>query len=473
MKNPKFNVVLIVFFSLFIITPVKAHANTDVVIEKLDKIISSSKANIGIEITSLSKGDTIFKLNSDELMNPASVTKIVTAATALKYLEPDYRFRTRFFIDNKLPNGYVQTLFIKGEGDPSIVMEQLPKISEDVYKIGIRKIGGIVIDDTFFDSNDPPGITRRSYEDTIHTSAMSLDFNRLAITIAPGAKVGAPANITTDTGDSYIKINNQTTTVKQRRGGIQVVVPTKESSQSELNILVKGRISIKSRPQTTYRLVPSSPLLFGSTLKALLEQKGITVDGGIARGKVSTSAKPVLDELSKPLSIILQDMNKFSNNFIAEQILKVLGAKLHSTPGSTEKGVMVVKKYLSGLGIKESSYTLVNGSGLTYENRLSASQIIKILKDMYGDRKLWADFVESLSIAGIDGTIARRHKSPLLIGKMRAKTGTLAGVSTLAGVLPSANGEIIGFAILINKANAAISHGIQDQIVKVLAEFSR
>lgn len=453
----------------------QASASPATTVDGIQRAIMTNKAEVGVEVVSLTKGDAIFRSNADIPMNPASVTKLVITAGALKYLGPDYRFRTQFFYDAKSGNGYVPTLYIKGRGDPSMVIENLTEVARNVVQTGIRKVGKIVVDDTFFDLNDPPGLMRGARTvDGVHTGALSLDFNEVEFTVTPG-KPGGPATIKANAGGAILKIVNKTVTSggKKGRNGIQITMPPTDPQANEIPVIVTGQISANARPLITYRPIYSAALFFGATFRDLLEQNHVVVESGPVSGNVPEGMRPFREEFSKPLSVILQDMNKFSNNFIAEQILKTLGAELGGLPGSTQKGIAVLRKYFADLGIRDNNFYIVNGSGLTYDNRITPTQIIVLIRDMFHNGRAWIPFVESLSIAGVDGTIRHRHRSPLLIGRMRAKTGTLANVSTLAGVLPSSNGEVMAFAIFVNNANASIGHTIQDQIVQAVAEFSR
>jgi D-alanyl-D-alanine carboxypeptidase/D-alanyl-D-alanine-endopeptidase (penicillin-binding protein 4) len=183
----------------------------------------------------------------------------------------------------------------------------------------------------------------------------------------------------------------------------------------------------------------------------------------------------LLDSVSKPLALIVRDMNKYSNNFVAEQLVKTLAAEIAGAPGSTAKGMRVIANYLDQMGIKPGSYRLVNGSGLTRDNRISASALITVLANAFTDFRIAPEVMSSFSIAGVDGTTAKRQTSKKVKGLARAKTGTLSGVSTLVGAIPSETGEMIGYAILMN-GNAidwVSSHKIQDSMLNAMAGFTR
>ena len=207
----------------------------------------------------------------------------------------------------------------------------------------------------------------------------------------------------------------------------------------------------------------------------MLAQNGITVSGNTRRGKAPASAIVLLDDKSKPLSVILRSMNKFSNNFIAEQVTKHMGAVRYGRPASTAKGIKVMNNYLESIGLRRDSLTIENGSGLSSKTELSSMQMVHVLVAAYQNFAIQPEFIASLPIAGIDGTARRFKVAPRVRGFARAKTGTLNGVSALAGYVPLSNGRIAAFAILGNglKTGADGARRKQMEVVKAIAEASQ
>jgi D-alanyl-D-alanine carboxypeptidase/D-alanyl-D-alanine-endopeptidase (penicillin-binding protein 4) len=183
----------------------------------------------------------------------------------------------------------------------------------------------------------------------------------------------------------------------------------------------------------------------------------------------------MLKQQSKPLSEIVRDMNKFSNNFIAEQLVKHLGAVKKGLPGSTAKGIDVMENFLQSWGVPRGTYMLENGSGLSSSSRISAAHLARVLAVAYKNRSTHPDFIESLSILGTDGTMKNWHFAPELVGWLRAKTGSLANVSALAGYVPMRNGEIAAFAILANgfRKGKYSAHEAELMITQAIAEAGR
>ena len=178
---------------------------------------------------------------------------------------------------------------------------------------------------------------------------------------------------------------------------------------------------------------------------------------------------------SLPLREIVTLMNKFSNNFIAESLVKTLGREFKGAPGTTEKGIAVIMEEATKLDINTSGFNLVSGSGLTRENRTSARQFVKLLNAAYLDFDVLPELLSSLPIAGKDGTLRRRLSGTSAYGRLRAKTGSIDGVSALAGVVQSRNGELLAFAVIMNdKAKVpGAMHPWQNYFAQTLADFNR
>ena len=425
-----------------------------------------------IVVADAASGKIIATYQPDLKLNPASCAKIITAASALAALGPDYRFHTRFLADRALnEGGAVGTLYVSGNGDPMLVGEDLWRMARNLKNSGLKRVtGGIVIDDSFFDSHyypGRPGGQTRAY--AAKTSAVAVNFNSVAIRIAPGRKAGSPGAVAIEPLTDYFRLVNKTVT-----GGSRRISITLKPGQGRETIVVAGRVPTRMKPKLYYKRVHDPLAYAGSLIRLVLVQNGIEVEGKIRRGRVPAGAVEILSEPSKPLAVLVRNMNKFSNNFIAEQILKHLGAVRYGRPGSTAKGLMAVGHYLESIGIPRGSYELENGSGLSERTKISARQLVRVLVAAFGDFAMRPEFVTSLPIAGVDGTARHFGPAPEVRGLARAKTGTLGGVSSLAGYVPTANGRIAAFAILSNglKRGADEARRSQMKIVRVISETS-
>ena len=219
----------------------------------------------------------------------------------------------------------------------------------------------------------------------------------------------------------------------------------------------------------------SRALACGYLLKNELEQKGIEVTGNVVPGTVPLDARMVAKHLSPPLADILKLMNKPSNNWIAELLFKTIGAEVVGEPGTWQKGTDAINEFLEEITGEPPAHRFVDGSGLSRYNLLNAELLTQLLVSMHHDFKLMPEFLTSLPIAGVDGTLRNRMQGMLGEQVLRAKTGTLSGVSALAGYTTTADDEVVAFGILISHyvGSATPARDIQDQIGSYLTGFSR
>jgi D-alanyl-D-alanine carboxypeptidase/D-alanyl-D-alanine-endopeptidase (penicillin-binding protein 4) len=219
----------------------------------------------------------------------------------------------------------------------------------------------------------------------------------------------------------------------------------------------------------------SRALACGHLLKTTLMEKGVNVMGDVVPGTVSSDAHSVAKHLSPPLADILKLMNKPSDNWIAELLFKTIGAEVIGEPGTWKKGREVVTGLLEEIMDEPPAHRFVDGSGLSRYNLLNADLLTKLLVYMYHNFELMPEFLASLPIAGVDGTLKSRMQGVSAEKVLRAKTGTLSGVSALAGYTVTADDEVFAFGILISHyvGPARSARNIQDKIGNYLTGFSR
>ncbi|MDE0084621.1 MAG: D-alanyl-D-alanine carboxypeptidase/D-alanyl-D-alanine-endopeptidase [Candidatus Poribacteria bacterium] len=219
----------------------------------------------------------------------------------------------------------------------------------------------------------------------------------------------------------------------------------------------------------------SRAIACGYLLKTTLTQKGINVMGEVVSGTVPSEANRVAAHLSPPLADIIKLMNKPSNNWIAEFLFKTIGAEVKGEPGTWKKGRETVTEFLDEILGEPPAHRFVDGSGLSRYNLLNVELLTKLLVYMYSNFELAPEFMTSLPIAGVDGTLRNRMQGMYAEKTLRAKTGTLSGVSALAGYTTTADREVLAFGILVSHyvGSAATARGIQDKIGNYLTQFSQ
>lgn len=449
--------------------------------KKVKKILSSSclrKNNFGVKIYSLDRGESLFELRGEKLFVPASNLKVLTTAVALETLGPNYRFPTRLYTDGTLKDEVLNgNLYIKGYGDPKLVTEQMWLLVNELKNLPVRKItGNIIGDDTFFDSQKRvktwiknPGA--QAYEAPL--GALSFNFNTVQADVSPGPKAGSKPRIVIEPDTEYTTLDNQGKTLKPGKRSRLIVNRLKRDDSDE--ITVSGGIRL-DQPRARYFLNITDPTQYTlNVLKKYLGHVGIQFRGNIEKGMVPETAKEILTHESEPLTLALQGLNKFSNNFVAEQILKTIGAEKYGEPGTTLKGLKAFEEYLMALGYRPDQYNVLDGSGLSRQNKLSPQLIVDVLRNVKNDLGVYPEFVSALGVMGVDGNVKNRMRGVKSSERARVKTGTLNFVSALSGYFQSRDGETFAFSILMNdlKCSNGRIKKLQDQIIREGLHFRR
>lgn len=435
-----------------------------------------AKAKVGVDVVDIDSGKTLYARNDAGLFNPASNVKLFTTAAALALLGPEYRWKTIVYADGPLAGGVLEgRLYLKGHGDPSLVVEDLWRVVTDLYAAGLRRVAGdLVVDDTFFDNvRVGPGFEQKQEDLPFRApaGALSLNYNAVGVHVMPGGGDAAPARVVVDPQTPYFTIVNEARTVAAGRTTITVEA---RETPGHTELRVTGRIRIGDPPQILYRRVAHPDLFTASAFAELLARRGIKLAGAIVRDATPPTARALSAHYSQPLGVVVRDVNKRSNNFMAEQILKTLGAETGGRPGTWQKGIDAVAGFLEQLGIARKDYKMTNGSGLYKSNLFSPAQLTTLLRVAYKDFRFAADFIGSLALAGADGTVSHRMEGGLAERYVRAKTGTLAGVSCLAGYAGAPGHAPLAFAILMNDVpdpSTARARQAQDAIAEALVAY--
>ena len=411
-----------------------------------------TSARASVEVVSLDDGSVIYSRSADDQLNPASNTKLVTAAAALLRLGPEFRFTTDFLADRPPDaHGRVGTLYVKGRGDPTLNTERLYGLAADLWHRGVRQVGEIVLDDSYFDAEKwGPGWEQETSDKAYAApvGALSLNHNAVAIYVSPGAKPGQRARVELEPDADCFVLQNNVATV--REDAHRKLRPHTFAEGDRTRVAIEGRLPARSEPVVFFRRVTHPAMYFGHTLRLALKQRGIRVGPRVRLGAAPASVALLASYDSDELSDVVRDMNKASSNFIAEMLVKTLGAELKGAPGTWPKGIAVTQDLLAELGIARGSYQLRNGSGLNDTNRFSAHQMITLLTAVWKRFPVAAEFVSSLGIAARDGTMRLRMEGTDAAGRLRAKTGTLEKVTALSGFVQSVGGERFAFSVLVN-----------------------
>ncbi len=459
-------------------------AATQKVAAAIDKILGgkAKQLDYGIAAMSLTQGDLIYEKNGDKLLIPASVNKIFTAYAALKKLKPTAVFKTGIYAVGTIRDGKLTgDLYLKGGGDPSLVSERMWMLVNELVRSGIKSItGNLFADSSYYDEEKTPESRPKYLKDQAYNApigALSFNFNVTTIYVRPGDLPGSAPIIFTDPDNSYIDVVNQATTGPA--GGKNTInVNRTNFVEGDIGdtVLLRGSIPLEHKELRFYRNIVNPALYTAHMFRTFWEQRGFKLTGHVQEGTVPLDkAKLVLEFESLPLWHIVWGMNKFSNNFVADQIMKKVGAEVWGPPGTMAKGVTALADALEDIGIKKGSYEIQDGSGLTRNTKVTAKQILAVLAASYKDFGMSSEFTSSLGIAGDDGTLRNRFPGSHVAGLLRGKTGTLDGVTALAGYVPTDEGELLAFAVLLNDPKVKFGRMTPwaDQIALALSKFSR
>ena len=419
---------------------------------------------IGLAVSDISPSEDIQKENSfyffhneDKLFIPASLSKIVTASALFHYFKPSHQFET-FFVSEKRPDeegNLKSNLYIKGGGDPSFVSESLWNLVNNLKRSGLKNIeGDLILDDSLFKNFSKKEFSSdRSYNSLI--SALSFNWNTVNVYIRPGRKLHHPAQIFIDPENGgYIQVKNQTRT----KGRIRSVrVRRKPGPQGDI-IQVTGSLPLNTKEYVVYKNVTRPTFWTGGNVQEFLKRRGIHIKGQMLKGESPSSAHILASYKGRNLFRLVQDMMKFSSNFLADMLAVQLSLLKGEKRGSLEKGVHWIRLYMEQNGIKD--YTFESPSGLSRKNKLKAKGILRILlKDAsspYSYEKM-----TSYALAGEQGTLKGRFKNLKKNVVIRAKTGLLSGVLGISGYIRSSSGRLRAFVFIYNGRKGSLQNQAQ------------
>lgn len=433
-------------------------------------------ALVGIRIASLDTKRVLFEENANKLLRPASNMKLYTVAAALDRLGPEFRFKTSVYVNDRPDSaGRVRgDLTIFGRGDPTFAprfnngdyVKGIDALATRIASAGVKRVDGdLVGDESYFDG--PPFGDGWAWDDLTwyygaEVSALSVDDNSVDLFVKPGPKIGAPCVITVGPATSLVTVVNRTaTTARGSRNDITVYRPLGGNV-----VEVSGSVSIDGSGYNGSVAISHPAMLFVTLLKTALAQHGVTVTGktrvvsaGDAKGPSPAGTPPIeiTNIQSPPFSLIAAQTLKPSQNLYTELILRALGKAAGATAMATAEGSHtaedlghnVVRTFLREAGLDASGLVLRDGSGLSRGDMVTPAATVQLLTYM-SQHRYAPYFRDAQPVAGVDGTLRNRFKGTPAEGNLRAKTGSLSGVTSLSGYVTSASGERLVFSIMLN-----------------------
>lgn len=494
------------------VAPLRAAVNTPrtpaELLTRIQEIVRQPALEPGffaVKIVSLDTGNVIFEQNANKFIRPASNMKLYTVAAAFDRLTPDYHFMTSVYAREKVEDGKIKgDLIVYGRGDPTFAarfnngdyFKGINDLADRIVAAGVKRVKGDLVGDESYLNGAPLG-GGWEWEDLqwaygAQVSALTINDNAIDLTIKPGEKVGAPVSVTTGPPATFMIISNRATT--SARGSKSELQLYRGIGTNTLEIT--GSLPIGDNGLERSVAIPDPALAFVTMLREALARRNVKIDGRTrtvnARSGTSTVPNPLIVTVppanippqplpfeiasmqSPRFSLIAAQTLKPSQNLYTELILRTLGTpRISATQTNEDAGLIVVRNFLRQAGALESDLALDDGSGLSRNGMITANATVQLLIFM-SKHRFAAQFREALPIAGVDGTLRTRMKGTPAEGNIRAKTGSLSSVASLAGYVTTAAGERLAFSMMLNNYPDAslLRRDSIDAIAVLLASFA-
>ncbi|TAE30317.1 MAG: D-alanyl-D-alanine carboxypeptidase/D-alanyl-D-alanine-endopeptidase [Candidatus Kapaibacterium sp.] len=458
------------------------------------KTFAHSKTSFGVYVHSLSRGKDLYSTNAQLAFTPASTTKLFSTFGALDKFGAAHFVETSVLTEaTEVREGVLEgNVYLVGRGDPLLSVADLERLADQVAHAGIKRItGNICGDDSFFDRVT----NRREYsgddEEVQPTAPISaLSINRNLITVIVSASAGAShVGVQTfpSSNDAFsfdVEATVHAPPKKKKRGavarfGISIAEQFGQPNGKQ-RFVIRGTMA----PGTTISkvfFIANPALTAADMLRKRLQASGIQIDGGT----LLKQSPPTVSELAtvqRPITDIINIVNKKSDNFAAEHVFKMLGGSTldnpspeiaakdnHTVQASIEQIQGALREY--GIVTTTSSVAIYDGSGLSRRNKISPSTLVRLL-DRVQNAPFSNEYFNSLSIGGLDGTLQHRMRGTNAEYNARAKTGTHKNVSALAGYVKTLDGERLAFSFMFNGNAVWLYKGLENKLCEMLSNFS-
>lgn len=435
----------------------------------LDTIFANpvlARALMAVRVESLTSGRVLYEHNADALVMPASNMKLVTFAVAAERLGWGYRYETRLESAGIVKDGTLTgDLIVTGSGDPSIGSADgghaplFLEWADALSRAGVRRVDGRLIgDDNAFDDDGVGAGWAWDYLSAGYaapTGALSYNENAAVARISAGAGVGSRTTVALGPpGHGLDLVNDVTTGEAGSTAAVDVQRPLLHR-----RVTLSGRVPLGGAVVMRTAAIDNPTRYFVDALSLALASRGITVSGGAwdvddLTSPVNTSARRLIAaHQSEPLSSLAGYAMKVSQNFYGETILKTMG-RVEGRPGSASAGLQRVRETLGTWGIPADSMVIVDGSGLSRYNYLTATTLVSVLRHVWMDERLRGPFVAELPVGGRDGSLELRMRNTVLDRNVQAKTGTISNARALSGYLQTAAGDKLVFSMIANNYTA-------------------
>jgi len=459
---------LFLILGLLTVVPVQA-APADALPAEVVQVLKRhglSAQGLSVYVHEVGHSEPVLAVSADVPRNPASTMKLLTTLVALEELGPAYTWKTEAYAMAPVHNGVLEgDLYIKGYGDPYLVIEHFWRFLRALRKGGLTEIrGDLIIDQGFFETapGQPTDFDRRPHRAyNVQPRALLVNFQAVNFRFLPQPRLQR-VQIVADPQPAQLAIDNRVRlTNGPCRGGARGVGMRVADRGGLQKMVFSGGYSANCGDDDFYRVVAEPSHYTHGVFKSLWQEMGGRFAGGVREGVVPADATLLHSAISPPLSDIIRVVNKYSNNVMTRQLLLTLGAERHDAPGTVEKGIAVIYEWLKQRNLEFTELVLENGSGLSREERISARHLGAVLLTAWQSPYM-PEFLASLPILSMDGTLKRRSGGGLA-GRAHLKTGSINNVRAQAGVVLDERGRRMVVVVLHNAASADTAAGEQVQ----------
>jgi len=429
---------------------------------------------LSVYVSDVETGEPILEWNGNEPRNPASTIKLLTTLVALDVLGPTYRWRTDVFAAGELDDGRLTgDLVLKGYGDPFLVTERVWQLLQNIRHAGVQDItGDLLLDDSWFDVGDydPAAFDHqplRAYN--VAPNALLMNFKVVRYWFEPDLERGA-VSVRLDPELDNLSVDNRLGLANGSCRGFQRGI-TVTANKTVNEVTFSGRFPNGCSRYAMDRTALSHNEFVYGLFDSMWSDSGGSFDGSWRNVVVEEDAEPLLSFNSRPLTEMIARINKHSNNVMARQLLYTLGAESNGAPGTEDSGKAVISEWLADNGLASTELAIENGAGLSRKTRTTARDMAQMLQFAW-QQPYMPEYLASMSLSGLDGTLRRRFGNTGLVGKAHLKTGSLDHVTAIAGYLQSRSGR--RFAVVAMQGFEDIHRGpgeeVQEAILRWLYE---
>ncbi|KRP53450.1 D-alanyl-D-alanine carboxypeptidase/D-alanyl-D-alanine endopeptidase [Pseudomonas poae] len=449
----------------------------------LDQLLADPALNgatVSLMVRDAQSGSTLYQHNPRTRLIPASNLKLLTTAAAMDVLGPQYRFATQL-LSNGVQQGDRLTgnLYLRGLGDPTLQFADYQALAAQLARLGVRQVqGDLVLDDTWFDAERLGVDWAQDDESTYYGAQISaltvspnadFDAGTLLVTAKAPAAVGQPVSVEISPATDYVQLSNRAISGPGNTYGI--------TRQHGTNLLQLSGALAPGKQSRQWVSVWEPTQLVANLFEQALAQQGIEVLGRRVIGGASpATAKLLAEHHSAPLQELITPLLKLSNNNMSEALLKAMGRKT-ANAGTAQAGVAAVAAFMTRQGLDPATLSQVDGSGLSRRNLVSSQNLTDVL--LATAKQPWFDaWYNALPIAGnadrlTGGSLRYRLRGTAAENNLHAKTGSMAGVSSLSGYITDASGRRLVFSMISNNyvSDAAPIRALENRLAVALSQW--